>query len=272
MASFVTIRHLEDQNALLSCGQDGHLVPGQESHAIKMAKEIMKVYLDGQFRGIRVLYTSKTRRIRETAQMVLSNLYQMGVKEAPKVHDSRLEVMDQGTLSLPNGYQDGEWFQPLKDAWDIFDEEAYTYRHLDYHFGDSKNGKYPILAEVFSRVGGTMGEVLRRKYSLIKELARKRDNGILTLVFSQSDLPLLIMELEYLCKQGFNDPGELPYASWDAYKNSIEAKMQSIPNGEAGNLDVPYGFVCPFDLGYFVETGFDVVIAKAIECLTYGGR
>ena len=138
----VTIRHLHDANALRTFGQDGPLVPGQEARIAKMCARITAEAAG--YERVRILYTQKTRRIHDTAVIVANHLRSQGF-EAELVHDTRLEVMDQGELNLPPDYKDGEWFDPLDKAWDAICDEAYQERNIFYRFGDDLGGKYPDL-------------------------------------------------------------------------------------------------------------------------------
>ncbi|MES2930853.1 MAG: hypothetical protein V4665_03675 [Patescibacteria group bacterium] len=262
--NFLTVRHFSDQNVLRTYSHDGPLKTGQESLIVVTAEKILAELQNSQKRAVRILYTAKTRRINETARLVSEILRQSGVSVVFE-HDVRLEVMDQGDLILPDGYQDGEWFTPLDVAWDAICDESYLNGNLFYRFGDSLSGKYPILKGAFSRFGENLGWSLINKYSLIYDLAHDKfvkDDELLVIV-AQSDLPLLIMELQIL--EGHTDVTleNLSYKCWEVYKSGLQAKMYDKNTEGDGNFDIAMGYVGNFNLSDFVKSGFDVTIKNA---------
>ena len=268
----VTVRHLHDQNALRTYGQDGPLVPGQEERIAKMCARVAKEAAG--YEKVRILYSQKTRRINDTAEMVANHLKSQGF-EVELVHDIRLEVMDQGELNLPPDYQDGEWFDPLDKAWDAICDEAYLSHNLFYRFGDDIDGKYPALTGVFARVGESMGWSLLNKYSFIADLIEQEDDlAELTVVVAQSDLPLLLIEMEVLCRQGAADPASLPFQCWDVYKTTgLQEAMydhEAASKGD-GNFDIPMGYVGVFDFAFFEKVGFNHTLRQAEEILRKEG-
>lgn len=272
MNKIITVRHLHDENALRTYGQDGPLVPGQEERIAKMCARVSKEAAG--YKRVRILYTQKTRRINDTAEIVANYLKSQGF-EMNLVHDTRLEVMDQGELILPPDYQDGEWFNPLDKAWDAICDEAYQARNLFYRFGDDLSGKYPALTGVFARVGESMGWSLLNKYSFIAELIEKEVNPTeLTVVVAQSDLPLLLIEMEVLCRQGVADAATLPFRCWGVYKTTgLQEAMfdhEAAKKGD-GNFDIPMGYVGVFDFDLFKEAGFDHTLRQAEEILRKEG-
>ncbi len=262
--TFLTVRHLSDQNALKSYGHDGPLKPGQEILLMTTAEKIMAELKESKKRVIRFLYTAKTRRVVETADLLAKVLRQNGVSVVFQ-HDVRLEVMDQGDLILPDGYQDGEWFDPLDIAWDAICDEAYLNRNIFYRFGDSLGGKYPVLSDAFSRLGESLGWSMINKYSLIHDLIHgkfAKDDELLVIV-AQSDLPLLVMELNALEGQLDVTPENLPYKSWEVYKLGLQDKMYDKNTEGDGNFDIAMGYVGKFNLSNFVQSGFDLIIKNA---------
>ncbi|MFA5644326.1 MAG: hypothetical protein WC928_02245 [Patescibacteria group bacterium] len=263
MKKFLTVRHFVDQNALRTYGHDGPLKPGQEDLISVTAKKVIAEINSSRVRAVKILYTTKTRRIKETA-----NFIAMAIQDSVSVvfqHDIRLEVMDQGNLVLPSSYQDGEWFDPLDIAWDAICDEAYLNDNIFYQFGDSLNGKYPILATAFSRLGESLGSSLINKYSLIYDLAQgkfTKDDELLVIV-AQSDLPLLIMELQALERMSSITSANLPYKSWEVYKSGLQEKMYDKNADGIGNFDIPMGYVGVFDLAGFTQSGLDITVRDA---------
>jgi len=263
MNKFLTVRHFADQNALRTYGHDGPLKPGQESLIFATVEKVIAEINSSRVRTVKILYTTKTRRIKETA-----NFIARAIQDSVSVvfqHDMRLEVMDQGDLVLPDSYQDGEWFDSLDIAWDAICDESYSNDNIFYQFGDSLSGKYPILATAFSRFGGSLGSSLINKYSLIYDLAQgkfTKDDELLIIV-AQSDLPLLIMELQVLDRMSSITSANLPYKSWEVYKSGLQEKMYDRGANGAGNFDVPMGYVGVFDLTVFAQSGFDIIVRDA---------
>lgn len=256
---FAVVRHLRDENALRSFGHNGPLVPGQEDILNQTADEIIKVMEEEQKTSVRILYTEKTRRIKETADILCEKMTQRGIAVIMQ-HEKRMEVMDQGDLVLPENYKDGEWFTPLDKAWDAICDEAYLYDNIFYSFGDAKgkNQSYPELANAFSRTGQSMGWTLINKYSLICDILRSniglKENEFLVIA-CQSDLPLILIELQKLCGDPDVNSTNLPEKCWTVYK---KGGLQD----EFG-YDIPMGYTKIYDLSELRDCGFVKIIDGA---------
>ena len=271
--NFLTVRHFSDQNVLRTCGHDGPLKTGQEEILKTTAEKIMAELKKSGKKVVRFLYTAKTRRMSETARLITEILHQNGVSVVLE-HESRLEVMDQGDLDLPDDYQDGEWFDPLDFAWDAICDEAYLNRNIFYRFGDSLDGKYPALGTAFSRLGESLGWSLINKYSLIYDLIHgkfTKDDELLVIV-AQSDLPLLIMEMKALECRSDITPANLPYKCWEVYKSGLQDKMYDKNADGDGNFDIAMGYVGKFNLTGFAQSGFDITVKIAGELLAQKRR
>ncbi len=262
--TFLTVRHLSDQNALKAYGHDAPLKLGQEGLLMTTAEKILTELKESGRKVVCFLYTAKTRRVVETANLLAEVLRKNGVSVVFE-HDVRLEVMDQGDLILPDGYQDGEWFDSLDVAWDAICDEAYLNQNIFYRFGDNLGGKYPVLSTAFSRLGESLGWSMINKYSLIYDLIHgkfAKDDELLVIV-AQSDLPLLIMELNALEGRLDVTPANLPYKSWEVYKSGLQDKMYDKNTEGDGNFDIAMGYVGKFNLSNFVKSGFDLIIKNA---------
>jgi hypothetical protein len=268
MNKFLTVRHFADQNALKTYGHDGPLKTGQEKLISVTADKVMAEVKNLGVGAVRILYTAKTRRIRQTVNLIAEVLRQKGVSVVFQ-HDARLEVMDQGDLILPDSYQDGEWFDPLDLAWDAICDESYLNGNLFYRFGDSLGGKYPVLGTAFSRPGESLGWSLINKYSLIYDLIHGKfaKDGEMLLIVAQSDLPLLLMELQVLNGRADINPANLPYKSWEVYKSGLQEKMYDKSAVGDGNFDIAMGYVGIFDLTGFARSGFDITVRNAGKLL-----
>jgi hypothetical protein len=260
----ITLRHFHDENMLKTYGHDGPLKPGQDSLIATTTQQIVSELQKSNKEIIRLLYTEKTRRISDTAYLVTERLSKFGINIVFQ-HDTRLEVMDQGDLILPDNYQDGDWFTPLDVAWDVICDESYHNFNLFYRFGDHLNGKYPILKDSFSRTGESMGWSLMHKYSLIYDLIHNKfiKNNELLLIAAQSDLPLLLMEFKALEGKYGITPENLPYKSWKIYKSGLQEEMYDKHAIGDGNFDIPMGYIGKFDLSNFAKSGFDQIIKNA---------
>lgn len=245
---------MDDVNALREYGFDGPLKEGQEELLASIISGI-----EAEIKNkttIRILYTSKTRRIKETAQAIaecLSKKYSVVMED-----DIRLESINRGELILPENYQDGEWFYPLDEAWDIVNDEMFIYKNIFCRFGDNMNGKYPKLSESFSKPGNSFGESLIKKFSLICDLIDRKDNNELIIVVGQSDLPLLLIELMILSKEveGVNAEN-LPYIYFDKYRSILPREVAYDREG------IEFGQVETFDLLPIVETKMVEIIRKS---------
>lgn len=256
---FSVVRHLQDQNALLTHGHNGPLVPGQEKILDASVQTILKEMQESNKTAVKIIYTNKTNRIRQTAEILAQGLQKQNIPVSLQ-HEKRLEVMDQGDLNLPSDYKDGEWFSPLEKAWDAICDEAYLHDNIFYKFGDSKGkgGVYPELDTAFSRSGESMGWCLINKYSLINDVVQGnldvKENEFLVIA-CQSDLPLILMELQELSKQANVTKQNVPTKSWEVYKDGgLQDKM---------GYDIPMGYTKTFDLTDFKKHGFAKVVAKA---------
>lgn len=260
----MTIRHFSDQNVLKTHKQNGPLKPVSKKLLISTAKKIIKELKKTKKTKVCFLFTTNAIRISETVNL-LSKILQQNNINIEFQHDVRLEVMDQGDLILPDDYKNGDWFTPLDVAWDAICDEAYLNDNIFYQFGDNLDNKYPILSKSFSRCGESFGWSLINKYSLVYDLIHgklsKEDE--LLVVVGQSDLPLIIMELQMLEERNDVTPENLPCKCWEIYKSGLQEDMYDKNAKGDGNFDIPMGYVGKFDLSSFIQKGFDKVIKKA---------
>lgn len=258
MRKILTVRHMDDVNALREHGFNGPLKEGQEE---LLASIISRIEAEIKNENtVRILYTSQTRRIKETAEKISGSL-----KERRLIiieDDLRLESIDRGQLILPQEYQDGEWFDPLDEAWDIVNDEMFLYRNIFCRFGDPLNGKYPQLAASFFKPGNSFGESIIKKFSLICDLVNRVESNELLVVVGQSDLPIMLLELLVLSKEieGVT-PENLPYVYWDRYKSGLPREIAYDREG------IEFGQVNIFDLSCFVENGMTKVIESSKKIL-----
>jgi len=253
MYKILTVRHMDDVNALREHGFNGPLQEGQEELLASIISGI-EVEIKSET-TIRILYTSKTRRIKETAISIaecLNKKYSVIMED-----DSRLESIDRGELILPKSYQDGEWFYPLDEAWDAVNDEMFLHKNIFCRFGDHLNGKYPKLAESFFKPGNSFGESLIKKFSLICDLIDREEADELVVIVGQSDLPLLLLELMVLANELEGVTAEnLPYVYWDRYRSSLPKEIAYDRDG------IEFGQVEKFDLSP-IKTGMAKIIKES---------
>lgn len=257
----ICLRHLQDVNSLKTHGLDGPLIPGQEKKVKISAKKIQNILHKTKHEGIKLFYTDNSKRVEQTALMLYSELSKK--YKVTKNVDKRLNIFDQGRLSLPDNYRDGRYFHPLTKAWDAFCDEAYLFRNLDYRFGCGQGyKKYPILKKYFKEEGENITNLLIRQYDFLIEILSEKKNSNskhLKIVCGQDMLILLIKELLSLAssKEKFR-PEELPFKCWEAYKNKLQGK---------NNDNTPFGNLVTFDLKKLKEPKFIQKIQLAKEYL-----
>lgn len=268
MNKILTVRHMDDVNALREHGFNGPLQKGQEELLTSIVSGIETEIKNET--TVRILYTSKTRRIKETALGIAECL---GKKYSVIMEDDlRLESIDRGELILPEIYQDGDWFSPLDDAWEYANDEMFLYKNIFYRFGDHFHGKYPKLSESFSKPGNSFGESLVKKFSLICDLINRKEAAELVVIVGQSDLPLLLLELMVLANELEGVTAQnLPYVYWDRYKSNLPRETAYDREG------IEFGQVEIFDLSTIIETGMAKIIQKSYlllceqsECIQVG--
>lgn len=261
--SFAVIRHLRDKNALKSYSMDGPLEENQENALDNTVDIILQEMKRHNKDSVHLIYTTSVKRITGTAKIFAKKMQEKHVKVS--FHDNELlEVMDQGDLNLPSEYKDGDWFHPLDVAWDAICDEAYLYDNLFYKFGSYKGKfkEYPELKDAFSRPGESMGWSLINKYDFISDVIENKldvkDNEFLVIV-CQSDLPLLLLELQELSKDPTANYINFPRKSWEVYKQGgLQDKM---------GYDIPMGYTQIFDLSELEKSGFSKEIRRSGQYL-----
>jgi hypothetical protein len=258
MEKIITIRHMDDVNALREHGFNGPIKDGQEKLLASIVNKI-KTEMKNK-NSVRILYTSETRRIKETAEKIMScfeNKHLVIMED-----DCRLNSIDRGKLILPEEYQDGDWFHPLDEAWEAVNDEMFLHKNIFCRFGDPLNGKYPKLADSFSEPGNSFGDSIVKKFSLILDLINRAENDELFLIVGQSDFPILLSELLLLSDEieGVT-PNNLPYIYWDRYKSSLPKEVAYDREG------IDFGQVDFFNLSTLIKTKMVNIIKESKEVL-----
>lgn len=262
---FLTVRHFQDQNVLRSFWQNWPLEPNQWKLLSKVSRELKEVLDKNWKKVVKILTDVDTIRLNDTAIMI-SNVLKWQWFTVNIENETYLKVMNQWKLNLPESYIDWEWFEPLEVARDAICDESYLNKNLFYRFWDDLNWKYPILKKYFSEKWESLWWSLINKYGLIYDLARwnleTKDTQLI--LVSQSDLPLIIMELDAIQKDLEVTPENLPFKCRNYYKKSwLQEDLYDKNAIWKWNFDIPMWYVWKFDLSHFRENNFDEIIKKA---------
>jgi len=262
---FLTVRHFQDQNVLRSFWQNWPLEPNQWKLLSKVSWELKEVLDKNWKKVVKILTDVDTIRLNDTAIMI-SNVLKWQWFTVNIENETYLKVMNQWKLNLPESYIDWEWFEPLEVARDAICDESYLNKNLFYRFWDDLNWKYPILKKYFSEKWESLWWSLINKYGLIYDLARwnleTKDTQLI--LVSQSDLPLIIMELDAIKKDLEVTPENLPFKCRNYYKKSwLQEDLYDKNAIWKWNFDIPMWYVWKFDLSHFRENNFDEIIKKA---------
>ncbi|HEX9008019.1 MAG TPA: hypothetical protein VF837_02045, partial [Patescibacteria group bacterium] len=171
-----------------------------------------------------------------------------------------LRELDQGKLKLPDDYQSGTYFAPLKEAWSAFWNESFIVSHdLTYRFGSSfAQGelKYPNFSKYFEYPGESYKDETIRLYTAIHEFGKKINHNcrIKPIVVTHGAPLAIFRELELIANDVLMEkldlrPGQLVQMSWDYF-----AKRKT-------NQHPDYGQACELT----ITSLFDNRIRKLLE-------
>ena len=172
--SIILMRHLEDQDTLLSEGRDNSLKPNQETKALEIATEINNEAIKKKCPKVK-FYVSDKNRAKQSFGLISEALGKSKyVTEISNVYESRINELDNGIMNFLASYNDGDWFEPLPKAWDAFFSEI-SQTNLLYRFGDpstQQNGKslYPEIGSHFSKFGENYAEFCSRIFEFFANL------------------------------------------------------------------------------------------------------
>lgn len=247
----VLARHLHDRDELLSKKFDNELLPGQEEKARIAAEKILQHCKELRLAKI-VMYSSTRLRALETAKKIedalLKNSEGIDVELRP---ESALRELDQGDINLPEGFKDGDYFQPLSDAWEIFFKESFDNNNLFYRFGDPLVGdgntaSYEKLRGVFSSYGECYAQFAERIYDFLVRLGKdleKQKNMYESVLVMHSASFSVIRDLSNISKKVDRTAdqlisfGILVREGWDEYQRNKSTRHD--PDfGEAEVIDV----------------------------------
>lgn len=208
------VRHLEDKDALKTYGtSDNPIKENQQKEIVNMLSAIQPYITEDS-----LILTSPCRRAVETATLVKNEYESQGARICIE-KDTRISELGKGVLNLPFDYNDGEFFQPLSDAWDIFWQKALVEGDLKYKFGSSVNDYN--LSKYFNEPGENYLSYASRIYSFVTDYVSTYKNNK-PLVITHSGIARTAMELELLSRNISDDneypePTSIPSMTWQLY-------------------------------------------------------
>lgn len=270
----IGIRHLEDENALLSYGFDTPLKEGQEAlvneiadHVIDNSKKLGLNKIDFVF--------STQKRTTSTANLVKGNIdsKNQGL-EVSLVPDERLADLDQGKLIFPEGYKDGDVIPFLSKAWDAFWKESFSNNNLLYRFGDPLKGidgtsAYPDLEGAFEELGESCGEFTYRIYDFLGSLECRDYGSKLNVIIAHTATTFILHEFVEIAKDLSKQfaphipMGDLPKISWVYFDRVKKYLPEKLSHGEISTYDIT-DLIRP-EIQEIIRIERDVLKAKLVQ-------
>jgi len=246
------VRHLEDINNLKEFGLDGILKPNQERESDKISKELIDLAVEEGAEVIDI-FSSNQNRASETARKLDESINSIKPGFSKLNIDKRIRDLNQGTPNLPGDYSEGQDFEPLRDAWNIFWDETFVKKDLLYRFGspESSDGirKFPELEGAFSEYGECYAQLAERLYDFTYELftqeKQSKPNNMIGLVGHSITFgvmhELAVISKDYTDKFP-NKPiplGELPKITWEYFDKLKKGVLNKNPEyGEINFCDI----------------------------------
>lgn len=243
------IRHFRDQDNLLY-NNDSPIMVEEFPKAEVAATEIK-----AEFENIHevAVFVSNKQRAEMTARMVFDHI-NASVPVSINV-ESRLREIDQGRYVLPDGYQPGDNFPPLQEAWTVFFHETFKNGNLHYRFGDPMMGedgcKYPQLSGHFVEHGENQIEFSIRFYNFLIDLCKKYKGRkeVLPVIVTHQAVTARFAEVLSIAEKyrhgtiNIGHAGSLPMLEWEQFEEI------------RGNRDVfiEYGGVTSFQIDCLYE-------------------
>ena len=240
----ISIRHLEDEDALMTHGFDNSLKLGQEHLIANMVSKIIERCRQLKQSNINIIFSTQ-KRTEETSKLIRDEILSrneefLNVSLSPEI---RLNNLHQGKLRIPKGYKDGEDIPTLSNAWEAFWEQSFTAKNLFYRFGDpiiQSNGNrvYPELESLFENTGESWAEFSQRTYDFVVSLKEKDYEHTLNLVVGHTANIYVMHELSEvsidLSKKKIKSisSGKLPEILASYYKRVYEYLPKKLSYGE----------------------------------------
>ena len=239
----IFVRHFEDLSKIKTYGFDSPLKEYDlDNTTINTAvKTILEAVQNLRINSIRIVH-SKQRRAVESAHIFKKKIetkYSVFLQEEDLLSD-----FSQGVVALNYEYHDGEELSILKEAWQDFEERAYSKKDTKYKFGES-------FGEGFNKAGDSLLTYLNRNYIFFENILSDvyQNDEELLVICCHSTTILLLLELEYIVNSkteytlGIN-PEELPFVCWGIYKEKIKPLF---PNG----IDFGQAFLFSFPVSKY---------------------
>ncbi|MBI5126594.1 MAG: hypothetical protein HZA80_02425 [Candidatus Taylorbacteria bacterium] len=268
----IGVRHLEDYDRLVSCNRDSSLKPDQEVKAREICEGIITMCHEKGVKKTHIMSSTKKRAL-ETVDLIIGSIPEDIKFEVEP--DTRLRELDQGVIRFPEGFKDGDYFEPLKYAWDAYWEQTFTYKNLLYRFGDhcDKDGKlrYPALEGHFESFGENYAEFAFRQYDFLYSLSQKTEEyrDCLPVIVTHSATLSLIAEIikitdELVHKIPQHVPlGELPQMTWENFPKIKDILPTQPEFGYLGMFDVRKVFQP--EIAEIIAIERDVLQAKLMQ-------
>ncbi len=259
LEKMVTVRHLEDVDNLKEFGLNSSLREGQEELVEKTAEELINLakkegatYID--------IFASDQKRTSETAVALQKSINDKAPDFSEITVDHRLNDLNQGTLNLPEGYLEGEVFQPLREAWKVFWDETFVKGDMLYRFGSpvSSDGSrnFSKLEGGFLEYGECYAQMAERLYDFIYSLLNQENEipvkRLLGLVGHSITFGIM-HELAVISKDYMSRPmkpipfGELPKITWEYFAKLKDSVLKENPK---------YGEIALFDITHLKDEVF----------------
>ena len=140
--------------------------------------------------------------------------------------DTRIRDLYHGKYVVPSDYVPGEKLPAVSLANNIYNQQTFEKKNLDYHNGDSLKGKYPELEGLFDQVGETQRSFSSRFYEFVYDfLVQINDNpDTLYVIVTHTAIVFRLFELVALFNQQDSqnqwqvEPGQLTFYEWDSMR------------------------------------------------------
>jgi len=245
----VGIRHLEDEDALMTYGFDTPLKEGQEPLVSDIADKIIEDSKKNVKEKIDLIFSTQNRT-NGTAILIrdkiLSREENLNIFLEP---DSRLADLNQGKLIFPEGYKDGDFVGGLSVAWKAFWEQSFDKKNLLYRFGDPVKRQdgtylYPELESMFGEPGESCAEFTYRLYDFLGSLESRDYDNTLNVIIGHTATVFIMHEFleiaKDLSKQSipYVQLGELPAYSWTYLDKVKQYLPEKIPHGSVTTYEI----------------------------------
>lgn len=273
------MRHLEDENMLKSKGHDAPLKEGQESLLIEPVEKIIRECNEKGITRVDIIASGQTRTT-QTGKMVKEQIkeHSSHALNVKLMIDKRLMDLNQGILDLPEEYNDGDNFAPLKSAWEAFWTETFEKQNFLYKFGDpimemDGSTRYPALRGAFKECGENYAQFCQRFYDFLVDFVDQyaEKQYIMPVIIGHNATHALLHEFGQISadfsKEVVLKPielGDLPNITWNYFQKMRNDVLSRNPmHGELTVYNLT-GLVSP-DIREIVSVERDLLRAKILQ-------